>query len=360
MSFEFIDTSAAALAASAPSIAPVPLDPAASQDVAGAEAMLKASDLASRSSSGDDAELLATREIGDLSLSDEDIASASENVVSPGGLPDFPQPLDQVPSESDTIVVIGSKHQIEASGGGSQDYYVSGGWYYRYDGGDSSGGESSGIGGGAGGSQVAAPADEDVVQITPTFEPTAEQKALLERFAQAVEQAVKAVNALPDNAQIRLEDGSIVTGSELKAIVAKMDFTINPANTYYDRNKTYRGEADYNGGDPKVSINVNILEGYDKNVGGLVYAALHEVGHMVPASRGYNTIIQHDGVTEEETDNLEEMANDIARAVASGASLTTLEGAAAPGYGYSTPAPMTFEPPSGGGGGGEYEEHPSH
>lgn len=187
---------------------------------------------------------------------------------------------------------------------------------------------------------------------------TADEKQALADFKASVARADAWVKALPDNAQLRLDNGQIVTGAEVKAAWAKTDFVINPAGTNY-ANNSYRGEADYNGGDPVVRINIDVLNGYNNHAGGSDYLVLHEIAHLTADQRSNLSSVTNDsdGYTEADRTAHERMANDIARAVTTWNGGTVM---ANPGDGYSTSNP-TFQvppppppPPSGGGGGGGY------
>jgi hypothetical protein len=113
-----------------------------------------------------------------------------------------------------------------------------------------------------------------------------------------------------------------------------VDFIINPQGTVY-QNGTQRGEASYNGGNPQISFNIDIVSAYADLLGGLNYIIGHEIGHMTEAGRAGNR---------------EVVANDIARAIDSWASLDILSNPG--GGGYGTTYPLTFSQPSGGGGTG--------
>jgi hypothetical protein len=178
------------------------------------------------------------------------------------------------------------------------------------------------------------PADHEVVKIEIRFEPTEEQRKVIEAFKEAIGRADQAISKIPDDARIKLKDGSTVTGKELKEFWAKTDFVINPAGFSDYKNKSERGESDYKDGDPVISQNIDNIEGYNgSGLAGLNYLVLHEIGHLTRANRDMNDDLF------KSPSAVEQMANDIARAIAHSAGLDNL---ANPGYGYSTPDPLEF------------------
>ena len=200
------------------------------------------------------------------------------------------------------------------------------------------------------------PADADVHETTVNLDEsklTADEKTALADFKASVARADAWVKALPDNVQLKLDNGQIVTGAEVKAAWAKTDFVVNPAGTPY-ANGTTRGEAAYNGGNPVVSVNIDTVNGYNNSAGGTDYLVLHEVAHLTSDQRSSYTALSAGGYTEAERTSHERMANDIARGVVAYNNGTVM---ANPGDGYSTSNP-TFQapppppPPSGGGTGG--------
>lgn len=113
---------------------------------------------------------------------------------------------------------------------------------------------------GGGGGEAA---DEDAMEIVINVaNMTAEQKAAVQAFQDAIGKADTAIRNLADNAGIRLYDGSIVTGKELKALWAKTDFVINPDSVTYPGDQN-RGFANYNGGDPIISLGITTLSNYN-------------------------------------------------------------------------------------------------
>lgn len=170
---------------------------------------------------------------------------------------------------------------------------------------------------------------------------TAEQKAAIEEFEQEVAKVDAWISNLPDNAVLRLSDGSEVTGAEVKEAWAKLDFTINPAGTTY-LNGTQVGEANWNAGDPVVSFNIDYLTS-QSNVAGaeLGWMIGHELGHLVSDQRAQLDILVQGGMTADEMRQHQQMANDIAYALAqyNGTTLDTTR------YDYTNPNP-TFQMPT--------------
>lgn len=220
---------------------------------------------------------------------------------------------------------------IEGNGG-------SDGGDYSFDGnGDASSGGSGSPSGPAPAPTPDGGAVEVIVRISRPLT-AAEQKAVNDLRA-TVAQATTVINNLRDDDVITLSNGDQVTGRELKEIWANTDFTINEVNTPYP-NGTTRGQADYNGGNPEVSVNIDVVVGYNLLDGGLEHMVLHELGHMTGAGRESNAEMYQDGVvTEAERVANERVANDIARAIANAGGLTVMDG---PASGYSTGGPLIF------------------
>lgn len=175
--------------------------------------------------------------------------------------------------------------------------------------------------GGEGGASTTT--DESAVMVEINVpNPTLAQQAAIDAFLQAIERADKAIKNLRDDAKIRLYDGSIVTGRELKDLWAKTDFVINPDTVDYDNRPDVvqnRGAADYNGGDPIISQNIGNLVGYHAHQeAGMNYLVGHELGHLTAANRF------HDGTVANANALYEQMAKDISRAIAHSAGLSVL------------------------------------
>jgi hypothetical protein len=212
-------------------------------------------------------------------------------------------------------------------------------------------------------SQPPPPPDSSSQDVIVTFSrplTQAEQQAV-DNLKARVASASGAINAMPDDAYVLLPNGDVVTGKELKELWARTDFYINEVGTGY-ANGTTRGEADYNGGDPKVSFNIDLLSRYNVMSGGIEYLIFHEIGHMTLAGQRSNAAMDDDGViTAAEVSANEQLANDIARAIVNAVGLEQFQTAT---EGYSTPAPLPFEVPqpsgdrTGGGGSGPIGDSP--
>jgi hypothetical protein len=177
------------------------------------------------------------------------------------------------------------------------------------------------------GGSLPPPTDENTIEILINVgRPlTASELTAIENLKVAIEAIEKAIKQLSDNAILRLPNGAVVTGAELKEIWAKTDFVINDNDVAY-RNDSYRGEANMVGDDPTVSFNIGRgLDDYDNFVGGMNYLVAHELGHLTQ----WGTSFVYDQTT----------ANDISRALLNGAGLPYL---ANPGGGYTPNAPLQF------------------
>jgi hypothetical protein len=185
--------------------------------------------------------------------------------------------------------------------------------------------------------------DQSSVQVEVNLNRTLtnEELAAVDALNNAIRAATQAINNIPNNAQITLPNGSTVSGAELKAMWASTDFRINEAGTGY-ANGTTRGEADYAGGNPLISFNIDTVKGYNAHgAAGMNYLIGHELGHMTNAGRAYDTAAASGGYTPAETAYSEQLANDISRAIANAGGLQYLTN---PTYGFSTPSPLVFQP----------------
>lgn len=77
----------------------------------------------------------------------------------------------------------------------------------------------------------------------------------------------------------------------------------------------------------------NIQEYAASGNAGMNYLVLHETGHLTKANRDFDLLDSNS------PGSVEQMANDIARAIAHFAGIDKL---ANPGFGYSTPDPLQF------------------
>lgn len=177
--------------------------------------------------------------------------------------------------------------------------------------------------------------DEAVIEVRVAFDrplTAAEQKAV-EHLLLQIQKQTAAIDALPDNATLRLANGSLVTGAELKALWSRTDFVLNEAKHTYD-NLTMRGESALNGGNPQISFNIDILVGYD-TPSGMAYVIAHELGHLTSAGQAANNARSPD---------TEMIGNDVARAMSNLQGITPLESPG--GGGYSPGAADHFDIPS--------------
>jgi hypothetical protein len=158
--------------------------------------------------------------------------------------------------------------------------------------------------------------DEAVIKIERTFDGPLSplQSKALESLKIQIGRATEIVNSLPDTARVRLADGSVVTGAEMKALWAKVDFVINREGHTY-ANNTARGEANFRDGDPVISFNIDQVVTYYTTDKGLSFLIAHELGHMTAAGRDFNRMVWADGVLTADENRLnEQIANDISRA----------------------------------------------
>lgn len=205
---------------------------------------------------------------------------------------------------------------------------------------------------------ISALPDEAVVDISVNIEnPTPEQLAVIAKFKDAVVATNAAIKRLPDHAAVTLTDGRIVTGAELKAIWATMDFRIDPSGTQY-ANGTSRGEAVYENGDARANLNIDLITQYSALTNGLNYLIIHEFSHMSRAATDYYASLNQNGMTATEAEARERYTDDLARAIAISTNLPFL---VAPYYGFNTVDPLFFSTdddggsgPGGGGGGWPY------
>lgn len=170
------------------------------------------------------------------------------------------------------------------------------------------------------------PTDEDeiLIQVALGREPTDQERAVVEVFASRVRDADSFVKSLNDTDKITLRSGVEVTGAELKSLWAKLDFVIRPMGTTY-ANGTDRGESNYNGGNPIVTININTIESYNITYEGGIFLPLHELGHLLSGT-----------AYRDEVDS-----NDIARAIAARSNVGAYIYAT---VSYSSPSPLVFGP----------------
>ena len=179
------------------------------------------------------------------------------------------------------------------------------------------------------------PTDASAVRMDVMFtrQLTADEQQAVNALAQAIQNTSAAIDAIADNAQIKMPDGRTVTGAELKGIWKNTDFVINENGHQY-ANGTDRGEANYNNGNPVVSFNISTLTAYSHLEGGMTYLPLHELGHMTSIAREQ---YQNTNASYEENERL---ANDIARAIADNVGHTILNNPGGGGYSPNPPVIM--------------------
>lgn len=186
------------------------------------------------------------------------------------------------------------------------------------------------------------------VVVHPSIILTTEQAGILAQFKALVWGQRAQLAEIPDGHLIPLDGGGVVTGAELKAAWARVDFQINPAFTYYPRNQSDRGQADWNFGDPIISLNLNMLDGYS-SLAGLVYLVLHELGHLTQAARNVTASFRHDGYSPSELVYMEQYANTIGLAIANATNQPYLPN---PRHGFLPTVPSFTSPATGGSTGG--------
>ena len=173
-----------------------------------------------------------------------------------------------------------------------------------------------------------------------------EEIVALEALRDSIIRVNNAISALADNEMITLPNGSQVTGRELKEIWSKTDFVINDVGIEYD-NGSRRGEAEFSNGNPVISFNIDNVVNYNKHFeSGTNYLVLHEVGHLTSANRAYDMLVNISQSL------VEQMANDIASAIAYESSLDILPASSEIMYSSGTPLVFGVDEGSGGGTGG--------
>lgn len=235
----------------------------------------------------------------------------------------------------DTIVV-------KANGDGSQTTWVPLVWNF---------------GGGSPGTTADNPEAADTksihidLKLTRALSAT-EQKALTD-LNSSLQSIMHGLDAVQNNAQIKMANGVTVTAQEMKGYLSRLDFSVGEGQTFSNGSNT--SESIFNNGDTQINLNIATLVNYNALAGGLNYFVLHELAHDTTANRTlYNSLYNDaDHYTANDVTRVEQDANDIAKAVANASGVNTL---ANPTYGYgavptfAVPAPTP--PPGGGGGGG--------
>jgi len=189
------------------------------------------------------------------------------------------------------------------------------------------------------------PADSDShdVDVNITRPLTAEEQKAVNDLLAFVSKITAAINALPDNYILNLKEGA-VKASEVKSVWANVDYVINEIGTRY-ANQTSRGEANYNGGNPVISFNIDLLVDYSKSQGGIEFVAFHDFAHLLKVAQDYDYKVTRDadGLTKAEEEAREQMANTIARALNLATNQPVLSN---PEYGYDSGNPTFQSPPA--------------
>lgn len=169
---------------------------------------------------------------------------------------------------------------------------------------------------------------------------TADEQKAINDLNVSIQNTTNAIGLIPNDAHVTLFNGKTVTGAELKQLWAVTDFVVNDNNFVYP-NGTNRSEANYNGGNPVISVNISLLSNYDAVPGGLNYFTLHELGHMTDAGRTENAAYQGGTAT---ADQNERLANDVAWAISaySGEQILPDSGPQAPTQGGYSPGHPVF------------------
>jgi len=122
------------------------------------------------------------------------------------------------------------------------------------------------------------------------------------------------------------------------------------------KNGLKTGEADYNGGNPVVSFNVDTLVRYNGIANGINFVVLHELAHMTDAAMDYYYELftaPGDYMKNGGFERNERFANDIARAIANHSNMDVLSREDAAGVkGYSPGDAKLFVAPGTGSNGG--------
>lgn len=223
---------------------------------------------------------------------------------------------------------------------------------------DDNGDYDYGGGGGGGGEPMPTDADSHDVTLGNIDRPLKpEEQAAVDALKAFITKVTPAINAIPDNAVLKLKEGGTITGAEVKKIWANTDYVINEKDTKY-RNETTRGEANLNGGNPVISFNIDLLvnkaenTGYALSPGGIEFVALHDFAHLLGAAQAYDIVVTAGGLTAAEAASREQMANTIAWAIGQATHETLLTNPehgydpAAPTFEISTPAPSPTTSPT--------------
>lgn len=183
--------------------------------------------------------------------------------------------------------------------------------------------------------------DEDAIDVELNFDRplTESEKQALAAFLKAIESYTAIINSLSDTASIVLPGGEVVTGAELKATWAKMDFRIDSNATYsqFGGGTHDRGGVTWNAGDATIFANIEFLDdqtntGYSRDAF-MNWFIGHELGHTTSGARG----LIDTGWNEARDQRL---ANDLARFLGELGRLPLL---ADPRFGYTPGASYVFD-----------------
>lgn len=237
------------------------------------------------------------------------------------------------PSELDEVIVNG-RRAVNYTNGYIYIPYPGSGTY-------NPGGPATGGSGGYGGSEGSY-ADESKIDIEFDYTQnlTAEQKATFEEFKAAIGEMTARINALPDGIQIGMPDGSVITSETLKSMWSKTDFSVIVSSSNDPFGNGGISLANYNNGNPLVTVNLNGLINYAA-WDAIPYFLAHELAHTTPA--GYDHLSTG-------ASNNEQWAGSLASAIVQVTGIS-LNGFTPPEGTLSSPYTITY-PGSGGGGGG--------
>lgn len=167
------------------------------------------------------------------------------------------------------------------------------------------------------------PTDESEISIDIMIfrTPTASEIQAIANFRDAVSQATNAIESINDAARVQVSPGRFVTGAELKAIWAKMDFVIHDTGTNLGGGTTTGIAGDF-ASDQPTQYTLGYLDSMDDFPGGSLFAMLHELGHMTQAGEDLWAAAYQDGhVDPTEMAANQRLANNVAFAVANAGGL---------------------------------------
>ena len=200
------------------------------------------------------------------------------------------------------------------------------------------------------------PPDQIMSIVTVRFTPNEIESQVIKAFQQQVDAVRTQINAIPDDAKIQVRNAEnliigTITGAELKQVLARADFIIDPPGTVYNAGTPYantQGQAIYNNGDPIIRFNFDTVNGYNALSGGLNFLILHDLSYLAKVVRDYYEQLANNGYSAADRNAHETLTNDIARAIARESNVGIMDN---PQYGYRNLYDFTV-PSSGGGTGG--------